>query len=109
LAGKFEYLEETSMSQPTITGDSIIASLKTLGFVESAMKYRAENKVSLSNGEHKIIVTKGWLEGTEATRMYDELILIFKAFENQVQSSDDRNLHNVRDWLEARTSNIRNS
>jgi len=96
------------MAQPTITGDNIITSLKTLGFVESEMKSRAENKISLSNGEHKIIVTKGWLEGAEATRMYHELLPIFDAFENQVQASDDRNLHNVRDWLEARTAKIRN-
>ena len=97
------------MSQSTITGYNIIASLKTLGFVESDMKSKAEKKVSLSNGEHQIIVTRGWLEGVEATRMYNELLVIFKAFENQVQSSDDRNLHDVRDWLEARTSKIRNS
>ncbi|MBN2379175.1 hypothetical protein JXM67_05180 [candidate division WOR-3 bacterium] len=96
------------MAQSSITGDNIVESLKTLGFVESDMQSKSENKVSLSNGEHKIIVTKGWLENPEANRMYEELLPIFEAFENQVQSSDDRNLHKVRDWLEARTAKIRN-
>ncbi|MBD3286539.1 hypothetical protein GF359_08205 [candidate division WOR-3 bacterium] len=96
------------MAQPTITGDNIVASLKILGFVESDMQSKSENKVSLSNGEHKIIITKGWLENVEANRMYQELLPIFEAFENQVQASDDRNLHKVRDWLEARTAKIRN-
>ena len=97
------------MSQPTITGDNIITSLKTLGFTESAKQSETGSQVSFSNGKYQISVIRGWLDNTEATRMYNELLIIFKAFENQVQSSSDRNLHNVRDWLEGRTAKIRNS
>lgn len=96
------------MAQPTVIGDNIITSLKLLGFTEASEQPQATNQVALINGEHRIVVTKGWLEGTEATRMYNELLVIFKAFENQVQMSSDRNLHNVRDWLEARTAKLRN-
>lgn len=97
------------MSQPTITGDNIITSLKTLGFSETAEQPESGNRVKVSNGKHEISVLRGWLDSTEANRMYNELCVIFKAFENQVQSSSDRNLHYVRDWLEARTAKIRNS
>jgi polyhydroxyalkanoate synthesis regulator phasin len=93
------------MVQTTVTGDNIITSLKLLGFTETTV----ESKAALVNGKYKILVPKGWLEGAEATRLYNELLAIFKAFENEVQASSDRNLHNVRDWLEARTAKIRNS
>lgn len=96
------------MAQPTVTGDNIITSLKLLGFSETTGESQVANQVILVNGKHKVIITKGWLEGVEATRLYNELLLIFKAFENQVQSSSDRNLHDVRDWLEARTAKLRN-
>ncbi len=97
------------MAQPTMTGDSIIASLKLLGFIEKTNGDQASNQMTLHNGKHEISITKGWLEGAEATRLYNALLPIFKAFENQVQASSDRNLHDVRDWLEARTAKIRNS
>ena len=97
------------MAQPTITGDNIITSLKLLGFTEKASESQASNQITLYNGKHEISITKGWLEGAEATRLYNALLPIFKAFENQVQASSDRNLHDIRDWLEARTAKIRNS
>jgi hypothetical protein len=96
------------MAQPTIIGDNIITSLKLLGFTETTAEPQAANQVTLIHGKHKIVITKGWLENAEATRLYNELLVIFKAFENEVQASSDRNLHDVRDWLEARTAKIRN-
>ncbi|NLI98228.1 hypothetical protein GX441_06165 [bacterium] len=96
------------MVQTTVTGDNIITSLKLLGFTETPGDSQAANQVVLVNGKHKISIPKGWLEGAEATRLYNELLIIFKAFENEVQMSSDRNLHDVRDWLEARTAKIRN-
>jgi hypothetical protein len=97
------------MAHTSITGNNIIESLKTLGFSESADQSETGNKVNLNNGEHQISVIRGWLDSNEATRMYLQLTVIFKAFENQVQASSDRNLHDVRDWLEARTAKFRNS
>ncbi len=97
------------MAEPTITGDNIITSLKLLGFTEKAVESQLSNQITLTNGKHEIAITRGWLENAEATRLYNELLIIFKAFENQVQASSDRNLHDVRDWLEARTAKLRNS